>query len=82
MTSTSAAYVTNILDYDFMILPSAASGGSATTYICDYYYTASGWRVVLAGGNAIHGATAGVFCVTSNYDSSTDIATIGARLCY
>jgi|GEM_PF-1134540 len=82
MTSTSGAYVTNILDYDFMILPSAASGGSATTYICDYYYIASGWRVVLAGGYAAGGAPAGVFCVSSAYDSSADAASIGARLCY
>ena len=62
-------------------LPSAVAG-SSSTYITDYYYQNSGWRVARLGGYAAGGAKAGVFCWSLSNGSSDDSATIGGRLCY
>ncbi len=62
-------------------LPSAV-GGSSSTYICDYYYQSTGWRVVLFGGDAISGSPAGAFYVYTHPASSYDSVTIGGRLCF
>ena len=40
-------------------LPSAL-GGSSATYITDYYYQFTGWRVAVFGGNATYALKAGV----------------------
>ena len=62
-------------------LPSAI-GASSATYITDYYYQSTGWRVALLGGDADNGASAGAFCLDAE-DGSTDAGRgFGARLCY
>ena len=55
-------------------------GGSSTTYITDYYYTASGWCVVFFGGAADVGAAAGAFYWYCGNASSTRTRRIGSRL--
>jgi hypothetical protein len=40
-------------------LPTSTGGGSGT-YICDYYYQSTGWRVAALGGAAYSGLKAGV----------------------
>jgi len=62
-------------------LPSAV-GGSSSTYICDYYYQDTGWRVVLFGGAAYGGSSAGAFYVYAHYTSSFVNVTFGGRLCF
>jgi hypothetical protein len=68
-------------------LPSAASGGSATTYICDYLYgstPSSGEteRGVLFGGFRYSGAGAGFACAATTYAASSASTSIGSRLCF
>ena len=78
---TSNGWVSNIQAIDNAFLPSAATG-SSTTYICDYYYTASGNRVALFGGAASAGAFAGGFCWLLNGASSGHGRDVGARLAF
>ena len=61
----------------------AASGGaSSSTKLCDYYYQAAGWRVVIFGGYAYSALRTGAFCIYANYASSDAFAYIGGRLCF
>jgi len=62
-------------------LPSAV-GGAANTYITDYYYQSTGWRVVSFGGGAADGSRAGAFCVAATAASSGVYVYFGGRLCY
>jgi len=56
--------------------------GSASTKITDYYYQATGRRVVCFGGHADTPTAAGAFYVVANAASSVVDAYIGGRLCY
>ena len=62
--------------------PTNLSGGSATTYLADYFYndTATGARLVIRGGNPAHGRDVGVFYVHVNSVLTSARAAIGARL--
>ena len=60
----------------------ASVGGSSSTYITDYYYQNSGWRVALLGGHATYGSTAGVAYWALNNASSHDSVVISGRLAY
>lgn len=60
-------------------------GGSSSTYWCDYYYTntsANRMQVVLVGGNADDGSSAGLACVDSDDAPSGAHRGIGSRLCF
>lgn len=60
-------------------------GGSSSTYWCDYYYTytsANRMQVVLVGGYADNGSTAGLACVRTHYAPSVASRYIGSRLCF
>ena len=64
-----------------------STGGSTTTYFCDYWYTAipasgESLRGVLFGGHANNGATAGLAFASSNGTPSTSYAYFGSRLCF
>ncbi len=56
-----------------------ASGGSATTYFCDY--ASSGGSVLVVGGFWSNSTNAGLWSWNSNYTSSFAYARIGGRLC-
>ena len=58
------------------------TGVGSSTYITDYYYQSTDWRVALLGGSASYGAYAGVACWSLSYSSSIDVMNIGARLAY
>jgi hypothetical protein len=61
--------------------PSNISGGSSSTYLCDYHYNTSGsWRVLLVGGHLSRGDLAGFFCLLAYYSSSLANSDIGSRL--
>ncbi len=79
---TETGYPKN-MGYDannpFVMFP-VASGGSASTYLCDYYYYNSGWRVCKRGGYWNDGASAGLFYFSVSNASSHAHASIGSRL--
>ena len=54
--------------------------GSVSTYLCDYYWQNSGWRVADAGGSWSGGSDAGLFCLYSYHASSDSYADVGSRL--
>ena len=57
-------------------------GGSSSTYIPDYYYQASGARVLALGGLWVSGATDGPFSLNASYSSGLVSVTYGGRLLY
>ena len=60
-------------------------GGSSSTYWCDYYYTYTStnrMQVVLVGGYADGGSTAGLACVRTTYAPSDADRHFGSRLCF
>lgn len=60
-------------------------GGSSSTYWCDYYYTytsANRMQVVLVGGYADDGSSAGLARVGTNYAPSVAYRDLGSRLCF
>ena len=59
-------------------LPSAV-GGSNSTYITDYYYQSTVWRVAEFGGAADNAAGAGAFCWILNNASGGDRVDVGGR---
>ena len=62
---------------------SEASGGSATTGMCDYqYWNNSGTYIASAGGSWDRGSGAGAFCLGSDTSVSYSGSGIGARLTY
>ena len=66
-----------------LILPTSASGGSETTYICDATWgKTSGWQVYAHGGLPGAGSLGGIFCVHLQFGPSDSNNTIGSRLIY
>lgn len=59
-----------------------AVGGSETTYIPDYAYFSSGWRVLPVGGYWGYGGYAGLFYFGAYYTSSNSGSSVGARLLF
>lgn len=60
-------------------------GGSSSTYWCDYYYTytsANRMQVVLVGGDADNGSSAGLANVDTPNAPSAAYRNIGSRLCF
>ena len=60
-------------------------GGSSSTYWCDYYYTntsANRMQVVLVGGRADGGSTAGLAGVLTHHAPSAALRYVGSRLCF
>jgi hypothetical protein len=74
--------ISNVLGF----IPSAAMGSSSTK-LCDYYYQYSQsardyWRVVLFGGLAYHGGSAGGFALHAHSAWSRASVDIAGRLCF
>ena len=59
-----------------------AVGGSETTYIPDYAFYYSGWRVLFVGGYWSLGGDAGLFYFYANSTSSSTLSNVGARLLF
>lgn len=60
-------------------------GGSSSTYWCDYYYTytsANRMQVVLVGGSAGDGSSAGLADVYTHFAPSAAYRNVGSRLCF
>lgn len=59
-----------------------STSGSGTTYIPDYAYYSSGWRVLCVGGYWSSGSAAGLFYFNAGNDSGGSSSGIGARLLF
>lgn len=60
-------------------------GGSSSTYWCDYYYTytqANRLQVVLVGGGADYGSSAGLARMNASDAPSAAPRNVGSRLCF
>jgi hypothetical protein len=63
-------------------LPSAITASAPSTYVTDYYYQSTGWRVAMLGGSAYYGTSAGFFYWYLTYSSGNAHRHIAARVCY
>lgn len=73
-----------LLGEDGDIVPTEV-GGSSSTYWCDYYYantSANRMQVVLVGGSADNGSSAGLAYVGTNNAPSAAYRHFGSRLCF
>ena len=80
---TDRGYISQLQKSPPYFLSASNSGGSSTTYVTDYHYGSSSLnRVVLVGGGAAFGASAGSFCLLSDCGSSYRYRTLGGRLAF
>lgn len=82
--SGTGGYVSDITvnaNMDYGLLPSGV-GGSSTTKLCDYYYTADGNRAALLGGLWADGALAGPGSWHLAFAASDVHRGVGARLAF
>lgn len=62
------------------LYPDDITGGSSSTYLCDYHYNASGaWRVLRVGGGLAEGAGAGLAGLAANDASGSRFSRVGSR---
>lgn len=81
--STAQNYASAIAAIDNYFIATSVSGGSASTYLTDYWYgSTSSNRVVRVGGTSADGAGAGGFRVGSNDAASFSSRDFGARLAF
>ena len=77
----SSEWITGISHGEYAdVMPTAASGGSNTTYYADYYYQSTGNRIFRRSGTSYLGSSCGVFCSNADNASSASGASIGSRL--
>ena len=82
-TTASGTWITEVAHGLYMdMVPVAASGGSSSTYYCDYvWYSGSTGRVV-ARGNYYANAGGGVSGANAVYDASNASTYVGSRLAF
>lgn len=83
----SEGYVKRIMAGEYGENMPVEVGGGSTTYFADYFYTniptsGTAMRGVLFGGNAHHGARAGLANAATIAAASNTSADIGSRLCF
>ncbi len=76
----ASGYIKDLTVTDNGLLIPKTSGGSETTYIPDYMWSSSGWRVLFVGGVWSNGADAGLLCFMASSASSGSGSDISARL--
>lgn len=83
-STNSSVYVTDILFGEYGEIAATDTGGSASTYYCDYTYTNAGTtiRAFRVGGYAYLGTIAGLACLNSHNAPSHAYRFIGSRLCF
>ena len=77
----TSGYISNYQQDGDGLFPSAITG-SGTTYVGDYYYQGTGNFVVMVGGDAISGDSAGAFCLLSAGAASHASVAISAGLSF
>lgn len=79
-TLPASGYIKDLTVTDNGLLIPKTTGGSETTYIPDYMWSSSGWRVLFVGGYWGNGSSAGLLCFSAGYTSSGSDSGISARL--
>jgi len=79
LTGPSSGYISDCTSTNYGRL-ATASGGSATTYECDYIYKSSGTNYALVGGYWRHDSSCGPFYVHLGSEASSNNTNIGAAL--
>lgn len=79
-TLPATGYIKDLIVTDNGLLIPKTTGGSETTYIPDYMWSSSGWRVLVVGGGWGSGAVAGLLCFDASSTSSYSNSSISARL--
>lgn len=79
-TLPASGWIKNLTVTDNGLLIPKTSGGSETTYVPDYVYSSSGWRVLFVGGYWNGGANAGLLCFNASGASSDSYSGVSARL--
>ena len=88
LTASMGGYIkaaTYNSSYPWACLPSSTSGGSSTTYIPDYAYSASatgGWKALYVGGHYSSGLDAGLWYFYASNAASYSRANLGSRLLF
>ena len=85
VTLPSPQYITGFgysNKFPWAMLPDAASGGSASTYVPDYVYSNSGAHALYVGGYSSSSDYCGLFYFNANYNASSAYASLGSRLLY
>ena len=75
-----SGYIKDLTVTDNGLLIPKTNGGSETTYIPDYMWSSSGWRVLGVGGYWNDGTNAGLLYFNAGYASSNSNSSISARL--
>ena len=79
-TLPAPGYIKVLTVTDNGLLIPKTSGGSETTYVPDYVYSSSGWRVLYVGGYWNYGSYAGLLCFYASSTSSNSNSGVSARL--
>jgi hypothetical protein len=79
---TANGFIRSIHDSPYGFIVKSSTGGSATTYIPDQYFYASGWRVARSGGGVISGDDAGFAALVATGASSVRLTSVGGRVCF
>lgn len=79
-TLSAPGYIKDLTVTDNGLLIPKTTGGSETTYIPDYMWPSSGWRILVVGGDYSDGANAGLLYFRAQYDSSDSSLNVSARL--
>ena len=87
LTLPSSNYITGMgvsSALPWLMLPTAASSGSVTTYVADYVYSSTGWCVAFVAGLYSASTTGfyGMFYLNGSNTSSSTAANIGSRLMF
>lgn len=79
-TLPASGWVKDLTVTDNGLLIPKTTDGSETTYIPDYMWSSSGWRVLFVGGYWGSGTSAGLLCFSASNASSHSGSSISARL--
>lgn len=79
-TLPASGWIKDLTVTDNGLLIPKTVGGSETTFIPDYAYSSSGWRVLLVGGVWYDGSSAGLLCFYASNASSHSYSNVSARL--
>lgn len=79
-TLSGSGWIKDLTVTDNGLLIPKMSGGSETTYVPDYVYSSSGWRVLCVGGHWSDGLAAGLLYFYASVASSGLDSSISARL--
>lgn len=79
-TLPASGWIKDLTVTDNGLLIPETVGGSETTFIPDYAYSSSGWRVLYVGGSWDGGSNAGLLCFDASDSSSCSGSGLSARL--